>query len=155
MKQIALLIFTVTTLISCSKEANNSNGSKLKEIELSNQEKELIGTWVMVGSNDTGYTNSTKEFTYRDWMMDCQRDDEYTFKANKMYSRYGGLDSSCGGSHGDYEWAIDEHGFDFVDGPAIVTKNSYIKIDANHFAAQSFIGAFDGWHKRTHIYRRK
>lgn len=159
MKQVnVLMLMLLPFLFSCTKKDGNvsPNPSGSQQVsKLSDEEKNLIGSWVYIQATDTTYSSLEGKYTYTNLTQECMKDDVYTFNTNKTYTKDAGLDTSCGKSHGEYEWSIDQHGFDFGGGPAIITKNKYIKIDDNNFAAQSQTPHAFGWGRRTYFFKRK
>lgn len=89
MKKILLSCMAATCLFSCSKKEHKDNTDPTTPgKELSALEKKVLGKWQLVSSVDSNTAFNPAKVT--DALQECEKDDVYTFSADKTYGRDAG-----------------------------------------------------------------
>ncbi len=111
---VVAVLFNTT---ACKKSDDNGGSNS----NLSATAQKIVGTWGLE-SNKLAYTNANGSAgTVYNNLKDCEKDDIYTFNADKTYSVTDGSQScnAAGGYGSGYIWRVpDDSSLDFAHGPA-------------------------------------
>ncbi len=163
MKQIALCAIAALMLLSCSKKNSNTNpGNNDPDpgITLNDNEKMIVGSWVLERIVDSNFKGSDLVDVKDGIPYPCGQDDTYIFSADKTYYMDEGKDTcgSGGGPYGVQNWSIESDTFfNYKHGPSQLNSDGiFRKIDNNHFAVYATnYWWFSESTKKTFYYKRK
>lgn len=166
MKQITLLAIAVLTLVACSKKneatnpVNNQPASNLNDME-----KMLVGNWIVESKyRRTPASTTDTTSTYLDLMDPCEKDNVFTFRADKRYTLDEGTDTcyfnryQYANNHpAEWDWEINaDSNFVFGHGPSFQAGPGIDEISEHRLViSTTIVGLFPPHSTEVHVYRKK
>lgn len=150
--RIAALAAFITMINATACKKSDDNGGSNSNLSATAQK--VIGTWG-IESKKLVYTNPDgSQGAVYDHMNDCEKDDTYTFKADKTYTVTDGSQScSVSGGYGSYAWRLpDDSSLDMAHGPALQGISGIEQLDNTTLKLWATIQP-NG--RKTFIFKRK